>query len=357
MKRIVLILIACFLCLNLAACSEKSEEAAAVQYLDANFNNSYWFSENFWAFDDTLFYMRDGFYNMGVYRYANGDGVKLFEESDFSNDISKDNYIGNIFIYDSYLYFKLGTDQGDWLYRYDLEQGVYAPVCEIPSLYRWVVTDDYFIYIEYSSSYKKTGAPLCIYNLIDGTTTQVCANATEFGLVDGQLRYIVYSDDYELYQYDYAENRSTILGTFPCEFEGDFSAYDIFNFTPDSIVMVNWRNDEKLVVYSISSNSTEVYTLPNRIHHMVAYDQYAYAVVYGIPENAVTAAADERGIYRIKLSDGSYEIIERNADSDTEVHVVSDDCIYIVQGKMYLCLYREHVYQFDYTTKNKEKLF
>lgn len=358
MKRALMILIACFLCLNLAACGEKSEEAAAVRFPNANFNNNYWFSGDFWAFDDNLFYMQDGFYNMGVYWKDHRDNKKLFEESDFLSDYEKSVWFGDIFVSDRYLYFELCTDQEDWLYRYDLNAGTYAPVCKIPSPHRWVVAGDYFIYVEYSSSYKTTGAPLCIYNLIDGTTTQVCANATEFGIVAGQLRYIVHSDGYELYRYDCAENRSTLLGTFPCEFEGDFSAYDIFNFTPDSVVMLNFSNDEKLVVYSISSNRTEVYTLPNRIHHMVAYDQYAYAVVYGIPENALTAAADERGIYRINLSDGSYEIIERNVDDFTDIHVVSDDCIYIDQTKItFLLWFDRDIYRFDYTTKSKKKLF
>ena len=125
----------------------------------------------------------------------------------------------------------------------------------------------------------------------------------------------------------------------------------------EAVVIPNAEDeDDSLVWFYVEAKETDHHKFLSNMSQC-GFDQYAYAVVYGIPENAVTAAADERGIYRIKLSDGSYEIIERNADSDTEVHVVSDDCIYIVQGKMHLCLYREHVYQFDYTTKNKEKLF
>ena len=68
-------------------------------------------------------------------------------------------------------------------------------------------------------------------------------------------------------------------------------------------------------------------------------------------------AAEENGIYRIHLADGSYEVIESNANDDTEIHVVSDDCIYIIQGKLnILHRYRQHVYKFDYRTGNKKKL-
>ena len=91
---------------------------------------------------------------------------------------------------------------------------------------------------------------------------------------------------------------------------------------------------------------------------MVAYDQYAYAVVYDTQKNSSEAVvAEENGIYRINLTDGSYEVVESNASDDTEIHVISDDCIYIVQRKMNILFQsRRHVYKFDYRTGNKEKL-
>ena len=358
MKRIALLLALCLIIINFSACSAKQVETISVaSFPQANFNNNYWFSGDFWAFDDTLFYLQDGFYNMGAYRSTNGNNYKLFEESDFANDSTKSTAIGDIFVCDSYLYFELNTDQEDWLYRYDLKESTYASVCEIPSLYRWVVVDNYFIYREHPSNNDDNCSPLCIYNFWDNTPTQVCANVEEFGIVDGQLRYITNTDAYELYQYNYLQNHSTILGTFYCEFD---DAYDIFNFTPDHIVMLNWSRDyyHNLVVYSLSSNSTAVYTLPKGIHNMVAYDQYAYAVVYDTQKYSSEAvAAEENGIYRINLTDGSYEVVESNASDDTEIHVISDDCIYIVQGKMNILFqYRRHVYKFDCRTGNKEKL-
>lgn len=358
MKRIAILLALCLIIIHLSACSAEQEETISVtSFPQANFNNNYWFSGDFWAFDDTLFYLQDGFYNMGAYRSTNGNNDKLFEDSDFANDSTKYIAIGDIFVCDSYLYFELNTDQEDWLYRYDPKESTYAPVCEIPSLYRWVVVDNYFIYREHPSNNDDNHSPLCIYNLLDNTTTQVCANVEEFGIVDGQLHYITNADAYELYQYNYIEKKSTVLGKFYCEFD---DAYDIFNFTPDYVVMLNWNRDyyHNLVVYSLSSNSTAVYTLPKAIHNMVAYDQYAYAVVYDTQKNSSEAvAAEENGIYRINLADGSYEVVESNASDDTEIHVISDDCIYIVQRKMNILFQsRRHVYKFDYRTGNKKKL-
>lgn len=358
MKSISQFLVLCLLVLLLPACGTQQEPASAVTSFPlANFNNNYGFSGDFWAFDDTLFYLQDGFYNMGVYWSVNGNNRKLFEESDFLSDSIKETTIGDIFPFDSCLYFVLYTDRQDALYRYDLSDNTYNAVCEVPSLYRWVVVNDYFIYREHPSSNDEKRSPLCIYNMTDGSTTEVCPDVEEFGIVDGELRYITYTEAYELYRYNYLEDRAASLGTFYCELD---DAYDIFNFTPSGVVMLNWSNEcrNTMAVYSISSNSTAVYTMPKGIDQLVACDQYAYAVVYDTQKNSSEAvAARENGIYRINLADGSYEIIERNADDDTEIHVASDDRIYIIQRKTgFLFRSRRHVYKFDYKTRSKKKL-
>lgn len=361
--RTIASLAACFILLItigfISFCTRGSAPHTAaepVSFPEANFNNNYWFSGDFWAFDDQVFYLQDGFYNMGAYWSINGRNEKIFEESDFASDPANPFYIGDIFVCDRWLYFELRSTQKDMLYRYDLNEGTYAPVCEIPYLYRWVVVDHYFIYREHPTNNPEKHSPLWIYDLQDGTTTQVCSNVEEFGIVDGQLRYITYADIYKLYQYDYLEDTSHTLGAFSCKLD---SKYDIFNFTPDSVVMLNWGEyDRNLVVYTLSSGATATYTLPKGIHNMVAYDQYAYAVVYDTKKNSSeAAAAKENGIYRINLTDGSYECVEYDADDDTEIHVVSDDHVYIIQRKMNgLFQSRRHVYLFDHATGNKEKL-
>lgn len=358
MKRISRFLALCLVMLFLPACGTEQEPASTVtSFPQANFNNNYWFSGDFWAFDDTLFYLQDGFYNMGAYWSINGNNRKLFEESDFLSDSTKETTIGDIFPFGNYLYFVLYTDQQDAFYRYDLSENTYTEVCEVPFLYRWVVVDDYFIYREHPSGNDEKRSPLCIYNMTDGSTTEACPDVEEFGIVNGELRYITNTDAYELYRYDYRENRATILGTFYCEFD---AAYDLFNFTPGGIVMLNWSKEYRnsMAVYSIASNSTVVYTMPKGINQLVACDQYAYAVVYDTQKNSSAAvAAGENGIYRINLTDGSYEVVERNASEDTEIHVTSDDRIYIIQRKTgFLYRSRRHVYKFDYKTGSKKKL-
>ena len=350
MKRTLVILLVCFLCLSFSACDSKTADAVeVVSFPDANYNNgywySYWFTGDFWAFDDALFYMKDGFYNMGVYRCTNGSSKKLFEESDFAKEFTNIT-ISDIFVCGSYLYFELNTDQMNCLYRYDLKEKTYELVVEIPYLYRWGVSGDYFIYKEHPINNNEGCAPLCVYNMKDGTTTQVCGNVEEFGIVNGQLRYITYTDVYELYQYDYTNFESSLLGTFAPEFD---EKYTFFNFTADAVVLHNREEYErKLVVYTPSSNSTAVYTFPKGIQKLVAYDQYAYAVLYDAEGFNLTAVeAEENGIYRIHLADGSYEVVERNVNSQMKIHVVSDDRFYIVQGSG--VIYREHVFLCDYT--------
>ena len=358
MKRILLILVACSLCVSLWACGSKPSHTTSttISLPEANFNNQFWISGPFWAFDDHIFYQQDGFYNMGTYWSNHGNKVKLFEESDFRHDSSGSTYINKFFAYQNCLYFTVSSEQEDTLYRYDLSEAAYAPICKTPNLYRWVVVDDHFIYREHPANRDERKSPLFVYSLKDGTTTQICDHVEEFGVVHGELRYITYGESYELYSYNIAEKCSAILGTFGCAFD---RKYDLFNFTPQGLVMYNWNReqDRKLVVYTISSNSTAIYALPKELHYIVAYDHYAYAVIYDTEENSSDAiASEENGIYRISLTDGSYEFIE-SGSHDTKLHVVSDDCIYIIQGKLnMLSRHRNHVYKYDHTTGSKEKV-
>lgn len=349
MRRILFLLTLVLFCLNLAACDfAPALTVPDTGFSEANFNNNYWFNGNFWVLDDQVFYLRDGFYNEGAYWNANGNAEKLFQESDFNSDDWEYNLIGDIFVSDSYLYFELNTDQKNYLYRYDLQEHTYTQLCETPYLYRWVVVDDYFIYREHPANNSEKQAPLCIYNMTDGTTKQICSNVEEFGIVDGQLRYVTLSDRYSLFRYDYAEDDSTLIGTFAMNGDKEF---DIFNFTSGFVVMYTFqKNNPDLFVYSCASNTSSVYTLPKGINHVVAYDQYAYLVVYDEPSNqSGCISAKENGIYRICLADGSYEVVDTNVNSYTEVHVVSDDFFYINQG-------HRVVYRYDYTTGTKEKI-
>ena len=349
MRRILFWLILVSFCLNLAACDFAPALTVSDDgFAEANFNNNYWFNGNFWVLDDQVFYLRDGFYNEGAYWSANGKVEKLFQESDFNSDAWEYNLIGDIFVSDDSLYFEIVTDQKTFLYRYDLKERTYSLVCEIPSLYRWVVVDDYFIYREHPANSSEKHSPLFIYHLKDGTTKQVCSDVEEFGIVNGELRYITLSDRYSLFRYDYAEDASTLIGTFPMNSDRKFS---IFNFTSDFIVMYTFtKNNPDLFVYSCASGTTSVYPLPKGINHVVAYDQYAYLVVYEEPHNqSGVITAKENGIYRICLADGSYEVIISKINSGTEVHVVSDDCCYINQS-------HRTVYRYDYTSETKEKI-
>ncbi len=357
MKRALIILVICFVCISFFACGYEADSITTqTSFADANFNNNYWFSGDFWAFDNTLFYMQDGMYNMGVYKSINGSKEKLFEESEFLSDSIKSVIMGDIFVSEGFLYFDIYLNEELWLYRYDLAENIYAPVTEVPRVYRWTIVGEYFIYTEHPTNNPDNQSSLWIYNLKDGTTVQVCESVEEFGIVGGQLRYITYMDNYTLYQYDYIDKQSSNLGSFSSVFD---EKYDIFNFTADAVVMLNWTGECKrnLVVYAISSGSSAVYTLPKGIQYMVAYERYAYLVVYDRYSNISEAVPSAyNGIYRIDLENGTYEVVEKKVDSGTEIHVTSDDNTYIIQRKFILFLSRCQVYKFDYLTGNKDEL-
>ena len=59
MKRIALLLALCLIIINFSACSAEQEETISVaSFPQANFNNNYWFSGDFWAFEDNIFYLK-----------------------------------------------------------------------------------------------------------------------------------------------------------------------------------------------------------------------------------------------------------------------------------------------------------
>ncbi len=352
MKRIIVICtVLCLLCATFFIFART--QAFSVPeggFPDANFNNNYDLSADFWAFKDGIFYLKDGFYNMGVYWSADGKSKKLFEESDFSGNPTGPVTIQDTFVWDSYLYFESHDEERSTIYRYDLNAHTYAPVCEIPHPYRWVVVDGSLIYREHPAHDAEKRSPLWIYHFEDGSTQQICPHVEEFGIVGGQLRYITNDGNYNLYHY--TENASSLLGTFPSEFD---YPYHLFNFTHDAVVMYGYGKDAPaLLVYSLSSDRSVVYPLPANTHQFVAYDRYAFFVVY---DRSDLSTDENSGIYRMSLSDGSYELVEKGANQDTKIHVASDDTIYIIQSQLgFLSRHQRHVYFLNCTTGNKVKI-
>lgn len=352
MKRIAFCMVLCLLCATFSMCARHQTFSVPENgFSEANFNNRYYFSGDFWAFKDGIFYLKDGFYNMGAYWSVNGETKKLFEESDFSDDSTGHVSISEIFVCDSDLYFECSTEDRSRICRYDLKKHTDSLICEIPDPYRWVIAEDRLICREHPLNNDENRSPLWIYNLTDGTNTQICPHVEEFGIVDGQLRYLTYEDGYRLYAYHDAEGTSSLLGTFSCEFDNPFH---VFNFTHDAVVRYgSIQGDWYLFVYSLSSNTSALYPLPQKAQQFAAYDRYAFFVIYDRND----PSDEENGIYRMSLSDGSYELAEKGADDDTKIHVASDDTVYIIQGQLsFLSRHERHVYFLNCTTGDKIKI-
>lgn len=346
------ILMASTLCLF--ACGK--EEPLPTVFPDGNFNNSY-YGSRFWAHGDTLFYLKDGFYNMGIYRSDSGEKVRLLRESDLRQATATDCWLGGIYVCGSNLYFELASNDGCILYRYDLVSGTYAPLIALPRTDGWLVVGDWCIYREGLITGEKEQSALYIHDLHTDTRTLICPDVVEFGIVNGQLRYLTHTVVYGLYQYDVATGNSLLLGTFSC---GPGSDYDHINFTPDAVILhcCSREQQRNLTVYTVSTQSTAAYTLPLPIHQLTAYDRYAYAVLYNTTWESSQAIPDpENGLYRIDLTDGSYEKILSDGDDQTRLHVVSDDRVYIIQDSSgILSLNARQVYILDIPSGKKEKL-
>lgn len=290
-----------------------------------NFNNDYLVRLDFWAFGDIAFYEQDGFYNMGFWVEVDGTKEKLFEESDFSSDswyVSVDDfYVCKDSVYFVVTYYEReGLEFSHAaLCCYDLNTYTYETVLEVPCMFRWVVVEPYLIYSTIYDGCDK----LAVCDLKTGEETVVCEDIAEFGVVENELRYITGNGRYELYRCGISGGTVEKLGEFDCVYDEE---YDFFNFTPDAVVMYNYSTtyDEQLVVYYPETDHTAVYRMPLEIQCMVACREYAFVLLCGSSDMG-------SGIYRVKLSDGSYEKVVYS-DNGYSIYAASDSEVYMIRG-------------------------
>jgi len=290
-----------------------------------NFNNEYLVRLDFWAFGDITFYEQDGFYNMAFWVEVDGRKEKLFEESDFSSDrwyVSIDEfYVCKDSVYFVVIYYEReGLDFSHAvLYCYDLNTNTYETVLEVPYMFRWVVVEPYLIYSTFYDERDK----LVVCDLKTGEETVVCEDIAEFGIVENELRYITGNGPYELYCCSISGGTVEKLGEFDRVYD---EGYDFFNFTPDAVVMYNYSTtyDEQLVVYYPVTDHIAVYGMPLEIQCMVACREYAFVLLGDSSDMG-------DGIYRVKLSDGTYEKVAY-ADNGNGIYAASDSEVYLIRS-------------------------
>ena len=222
-------------------------------------------------------------------------------------------------------------------------------------LYDWMVTGEYIAY-EISSDYGDYD--LYVYSMDRQESSLVCKNIWSFGIVNGALRYLYVTDTDELdyCEYDLNTQESTLLFSIP-PVKHKFHTY--YNFTEDYLIGFSlYEESAEFTVYS-ADGSDNVYTLPRAIKQFVAGDQFAYAVCYNTKESDYSMIKHEdNDIYRINLSDGTYEALDYSVNRGTSIYTVSDDLIYILQIKQrFIGQSYTYVYRYEHSTDTTTALF
>lgn len=353
MKRLFTMLLILSVTIPLFGCAKDTPPLVA-EIDSANYNNLYNPFTDICADGDTVFYGSDGFYNMRMFVHENQTSTKLFEEHDFSGE----SMWYRFWTIDRSVYFDTRSTETEerHIYRYDIATQTHTKLLTADQLHDWMTTGDHIAY-EISTSDDNGDNYRCdlyVYSIDQQESTFVCEDVWNFGIVNGSLRYLYVTDDDKLgyFQYDFDTQESKLLFTMGT------SLHTCYNYTDDYLIAFEPYDSAEITVYSMDGNST-VYTMPRTIQRFVAGDQYAYAVCYHTEEYSSTHTRHpDNDIYKINLSDGKYEALDCSVNSDTDIYVVSDDLIYILQGKMNLIgMYSTQVYLYTPSTDTKTKVF
>lgn len=354
MKKLLAILLLLSVTIPLVGCSGKANtiDLRQIKFDSVNYNNLYSFP-SFGADRKTVLYTSDAWYSTQLFLCQNQNAAKLFESADFPDEF----FQGDFMPIDQSIYFRTNSNESEecHIYRYDLPNQTHSKLLSAEWLYEWMVTGDFIAY-EISSDYG--GYDLYVYSMDRQESSLVCKDIWDFGIVNGALRYLYVTDTDEL---DYCEHdlntqESTLLFSIP---PAKHKFHNYYNFTENYLIGFSlYEESAEFTVFS-ADGSCNVYTLPRAIQQFVAGDQFAYAVCYNTKESDYSMIKHEdNDIYRIDLSDGTYEALDYTVNRGTSIYTVSDDLIYILQIKQrFIGPSATLVSLFDYSTGTHTKLF
>lgn len=345
MKRILAIFLVICLMGTLAAGCTAENPMPSEGYTQVNFNNVLPIRQDFYFFDEGYFYEQDGFYNMGVYWNRGGKSEKLFQESDIEGGLV------TFYVHGSDLYFVMRLEEECWLYRYDLKANTYEKLHPMGYPQYMGVLGQELVYQD------RTDRALRVLDLETGEDRVVLEGIEVFGLVDGEVRCLIRKDDYEVHRWDPVTRQTEKLGAFSVDGEVPYAFY---GFTADHVVMYgsSFGTGGTFLSYALSDGTVTEHTMPRDIHELVAGDNAVFLLVYDSEPNSSNAvSSSENGVYRVDLSDGSCEQVIEEIDDNTEMYVLSDDCICLVQMSIgFLFSANRTAYRYDLTDGTCEKI-
>jgi hypothetical protein len=260
-------------------------------------------------------------------------------------DFYRSGYIDNFYFCNGVLFISWGYFDKDYnddqpsntaLFSMDLQTMETRLLCTVPKCYVWGVEGDSFYYLEQSQLMsEKDHKPLHVRNLRTDEDVRVCVEVTDFGIVDGQLRYVSRQDGaYHVFTYDHQSGNSMLLGVIPDVFGENCR----FQFTADRVFMERSGLDafnmhypsataKQLVVFYLADGHSDTFPLPSEIQRLVICERFAYAVLYNTAQYGGSSLTS--GIYRIDLSTGDAQKIPHDLTAVTDIWDDDDDAVFI----------------------------
>ncbi len=303
----------------------------------SNYNDYFDSYDEFCAVGDVCFFTTYTMFDSYLSVYRDGAVAQLVKESDFEDKYIEIDY----YVIGGYLYFSLYSYDTENavtdIYRYGFADKTYEAVCSVDDISYWMPTADK---IAYMKLYDGDGSidSLYVYDIASDTHTLVAKEIEQFGIVGDSIRYVQYTDKFNVCDYNVNTGESVTLGEY-----SDFSIKDtiFYNFTADAVVLMSYAANEnsadsEIAVYTIGGD-VKKYTVPGMVMQLCAADDYAYMIMCRESEKSgLSAFIDgyEYTVYRVSLKTGEYEALDIEADDSTSLYVESDNVLYVLGGNL-----------------------
>ena len=394
MKKIISAILALtLLAPALFGCEKNTEPAPwqTAEFESFNYNNveNAWYTNIEYAEENTVFFWDTPsaaifplfFFGGGYITSLNvfdGDKKHIFLRD---NSRAKESLVGDFAIVDSVAYYTAnqtlddGIEDGTYLerinfYSYDRSEKKSEKIYSVDTycVNSWMVCDDKLAYTTFEETPyiedEDYTYELYVRDLTKEKTIDICDKAKSYSFVGGELRYITYEEKtFYLWKYDFDAKKSVQIGTFDGAMGMDDHLYEEelgYNFTQDKIIITGESRDyTRFYIYDIETGALTDHNLPEEVDSLVAGEAYAYAVCVNLDDmyGDYTDSPDN-GIYKIDLTDGTYEKTSYEADGGTCIYVSSDDDeVYIEQYRDAGLSAAKTVYRYDAKNDKSVKLF
>lgn len=341
--KIVLGCISAFLVLTLLFVCFVNRHKINLNNQDAkiNYNNIYEYfpHQNIWIDENSIYYSRSLL--VDCYYYLNQNGrTKITSDYMIHHQIDEQiTEIGSYMqAYGDDIYFwgngfncnnNTDTCSGNmFLYHYSKEEKTFEKLLTVDhTVFEWAVLGDYVIFVNFANENLDKYLLYC-GNLKSKEIKLISSEVVSFGIADNELRYITNGNgeyNCKLYSFDLKKSNSDLIASF----NGKTGPNVVYNYTNEKLIHYN---SQTLSVFDINSNKTESFELPDNVHYISCYENFAFV-------------STESYIYRVDLNSGKFEELYEHNGELMLINAINDKSAVIVCYKESLLRTQVVLYQ------------